>query len=71
MGECKYYNSPLPFQRMVLTKIELQPGTYHFGQLGRHQVIADFSGGQMTSDGGLVLIAQLDPGSCGFCGVDA
>ena len=56
---------------MVLTKIELQPGTYHFGQLGRHQVIADFSGGQMTSDGGLVLIAQLDPGSCGFCGVDA
>jgi len=45
---------------MVLTKTESQPGTYHFGQLGRRQVIADFSGGQITSDSGLVLIAQLD-----------
>jgi hypothetical protein len=45
---------------MVPTKTELQPGTYHFGQLGRRQVTADFSGGQITSDGGLVLIAQLD-----------
>jgi len=45
---------------MVSTKTELLPGTYQFGQIGRRQVIADFSGGQMTSDAGLVLIAQLD-----------
>lgn len=45
---------------MLPTKIESQPGTYHFGQLGHRQVIADFSGGQITSDGGLVLIAQFD-----------
>ncbi len=41
---------------MILTKTESQPGTYQFGQLGRRQVTADFSGGQITSDGGLVLI---------------
>jgi len=45
---------------MVPTKIESQPRTYHFGQLGRRQIVADFSGGQITSDGGLFLIAQLD-----------
>lgn len=45
---------------MVPTKTECKPGTYHFGQLERRQVIADFSGGQITSDGGLILIAQLD-----------
>jgi len=45
---------------MVPSKTESQPGTYQFGQLGRRQVIADFSGGQITSDAGLVLIAQLD-----------
>jgi len=45
---------------MFPTKIESQPRTYQFSQLGRRQVAADFSGGQITSDGGLVLIAQLD-----------
>ncbi len=45
---------------MVTTKTESQPGTYHFGQIGRRQVVADFSGGQITSDGGLVLVAQLN-----------
>jgi len=45
---------------MVPTKTELQSRTYQFGQLGRRQVTADFSGGQITSDGGLFLIAQLD-----------
>lgn len=37
---------------MVPTKTELQPGTYgtyQFGQIGRCQVTADFSGGQSTS----------------------
>ena len=45
---------------MVPTKKASPPRTYQFGQLGRRQVIADFSGGQITSDSGLVLIAQLD-----------
>lgn len=45
---------------MVPTKTASQSGTYHFGQLGRRQVVADFSGGQIVSDAGLVLIAQLD-----------
>lgn len=34
--------------------------TYRFNNLGRRQVIADFSGGAITSDGGLVLIAAID-----------
>ncbi|MBV8885735.1 MAG: IS1380 family transposase [Chroococcidiopsidaceae cyanobacterium CP_BM_RX_35] len=45
---------------MVPTKTESQPGTYQFGQVGHRQVVADFSGGRITSDAGLVLIAQLD-----------
>lgn len=36
------------------------PTTYHFGQLGRRQVVADFNGGHITSDGGVALIAQID-----------
>jgi hypothetical protein len=31
-----------------------------FGQLDRRQVVADFSGGTITSDGGLILMAQID-----------
>lgn len=34
--------------------------TYPFNSIGRRQVIADFSGGAITSDGGLVLIAAVD-----------
>ncbi|WP_250126376.1 IS1380 family transposase [Chroococcidiopsis sp. CCMEE 29] len=45
---------------MVPTKTELPPGIYQFGQIGRRQVTADFTGGQITSDAGLALVAQLD-----------
>jgi len=31
-----------------------------FKSLGRRKVVADFSGGQLTSDGGAVLLGQLD-----------
>jgi len=31
-----------------------------FKRLGRRKVVADFSGGQLTSDGGAVLLGQLD-----------
>lgn len=34
--------------------------TYSFDKLGRRQVIADFSGGAITTDGGLVLVAAID-----------
>lgn len=34
--------------------------TYRFDNVGRRQVVADFSGGSITKDRGLVLIAAID-----------
>ena len=31
----------------------------NFGKLNKRQVIADFEGGKITSDAGIVLIAEL------------
>lgn len=45
---------------MTPTKTECNAETYSFGQLDRRQVVADFSGGQLTSDGGLILVAEVD-----------
>gem|GEM_PF-6042652 len=45
---------------MAPLKTECNVETYSFGQLDRRQVLADFSGGQITNDGGLILIAQID-----------
>ena len=45
---------------MTPTKTECSAQTYAFGHLDRRQVVADFSGGRITSDGGLILIAQVD-----------
>lgn len=45
---------------MTPTKTECSAQTYSFGQLERRQVVADFSGGQITSDGGLILVAEID-----------
>ena len=45
---------------MTPTKTECSVETYQFGQLERRQVMADFSGGQITSDGGLILVAEMD-----------
>jgi hypothetical protein len=45
---------------MTPTKTECSAKTYSFGQLDRRQVVADFSGGTITSDGGLILVAQID-----------
>jgi Transposase DDE domain group 1 len=45
---------------MTPTKTECTAKPYAFGQIDRRQVVADFSGGQLTSDGGVILIAQLD-----------
>ena len=48
------------FYSMTPTKTECSAETYSFGQLDHRQVIADFSGGTITSDGGLILVAQID-----------
>jgi len=45
---------------MTPTKTDCSAQTYSFGQLDRRQVVTDFSGGQITSDGGLILIAKVD-----------
>lgn len=45
---------------MTPTKTECTTNRYAFGQLKRRQVVADFSGGQITTDGGLILVAQVD-----------
>jgi len=45
---------------MTPSKTECSVETYPFGQLNRRPVVADFSGGQLSSDGGLLLIAAVD-----------
>lgn len=45
---------------MTPTKTECSAERYSFGQLDRRQVVADFSGGQLSSDGGLVLVSEID-----------
>lgn len=54
---------PQSFQQlndMTPAKTECSAKSYQFGQLNRRQIVADFSGGQLTSDGGLILLAQID-----------
>jgi hypothetical protein len=48
------------FYHMTPTKTKCSAETYSFGQLDRRQVVADFSGGTITSDSGLILVAQID-----------
>ena len=48
------------FNHMTPLKTECNAETYSFGKLDRRQVVADFSGGQITNDGDLILIAQID-----------
>lgn len=45
---------------MTPTKTECTTNRYAFEQLERRQVVADFSGGQITTDGGLILVTQVD-----------
>ena len=39
---------------------ELDVGVIDFGQLGRRVIEGRFDGGSMTSDGGVMLLAQVD-----------
>jgi Transposase DDE domain group 1 len=45
---------------MTPMKTECSAESYDFGQLDRRSVMADFSGGQITSDGGLILSVETD-----------
>ncbi len=47
---------------MTPTKTECNAKFYTFGQLAGRAVVADFSGGTLTSDGGVILMAQIDVG---------
>jgi hypothetical protein len=50
------------FTTMTPTKTECNAKFYTFGQLAGRAVVADFSGGTLTSDGGVILMAQIDVG---------
>lgn len=53
---------------------ELDGGVIEFGRLGRRVIEGRFDGGSMTSDGGVMLLGEVDrklglllrPGSRGF-----
>lgn len=45
---------------MTPATTECNAETYSFGQLDRRQVVANFSGGHLSSDGGLILVAAVD-----------
>ena len=45
---------------MTPTATECTPEQFNFGRAKGTKVIANFQGGTLTSDGGLVLIAELD-----------
>ena len=45
---------------MTPTTTECTSHTYPFGKLGTRQIVADFDGGSLTSDGGLLLLKQVD-----------
>lgn len=41
---------------------DCQQASFQFAALGARQVVADFSGGQLSSDGGVLLLRELDRG---------
>lgn len=45
---------------MTLTQTKCKIKSFGFGKLEQRQVVADFSGGSLSSNTGLVLMAQLD-----------
>jgi len=42
---------------------EFESGTIEFGRLGRRVVEGRFDGGSMTSDGGVMLLSEVDRNS--------
>ena len=45
---------------MPPTQTECNSPSYEFGRLSKRKIMADFSGGDITSDGGLLLIRDID-----------
>jgi hypothetical protein len=45
---------------MPPTQTECNLPSYEFGRLSKRKIMADFSGGDLTSDGGLLLIREID-----------
>lgn len=45
---------------MTPTQTECNLPSYEFGRLSKRKIVADFSGGDLTSDGGLLLIREID-----------
>ena len=45
---------------MTASSTDIAPKQLNFGRLKGRKVIADFSGGRITSDAGIVLMAELD-----------
>lgn len=45
---------------MPPTQTECTSSNYDFGRVSQRQLVADFSGGDLTSDGGLLLIREID-----------
>ena len=45
---------------MTPTSTEYSPNQLNLGSLKGRKIIADFTGGRITSDAGIVLIAELD-----------
>src|SRR6516225_3517190 len=41
-----------------------EPLLFSFNELGSRRVIADFSAGYVSSDGGMLLLRQIDEGLC-------
>ena len=45
---------------MTSIQTECTSTSYDFGRVSRRKLVADFSGGDLTSDGGLLLIREID-----------
>ena len=45
---------------MAPTRTECTSPSYEFGRLSKRKIMVDFSGGDITSDGGLLLIRDID-----------
>ena len=45
---------------MTPATTECTSAVFNFGQLEGRQIVSDFNGGSLTSDGGLLLIQQID-----------
>ena len=56
-----------PFTASSVTECNQQP--LLFQDLGRRKVVADFSGGTLSSDGGVLLLRQVDTNLGLTCGL--